>query len=78
MQVWEQNQSITTFVVNCTYIRNTCSMNHKHNVIRDDRGNLVLIMMLRTASVKNNEMPRSLYQFFFFLHKVKKCLGVKF
>ena len=52
-------------------------MNHKHNVIRDDRGNLVLIVMLRTASVKNNEMPRSLYQKKF-LHKVKKCLGVKF
>ena len=41
-------------------------MNHKQNVIRDDRGNFVLIMMLRTASVKNNEMPRSLYQKSFF------------
>ena len=71
-----KNKVFTTFIVNCTHIRN--SMNHKHNVIRDDRGNLVLIMMLRTASVKNNEMPRSLYQKFFFLHKVKKCLGVKF
>ena len=52
-------------------------MNHKHNVIRDDRGNWVLIMMFRTASVKNNEMPRTLYQKIF-LHKMKKCLGVKF
>ena len=70
-----KNKVFTTFIVNCTYIRN--SMNHKHNVIRDNRGNLVLIMMLRTASVKTTAAV-IIPTFFFFLHKVKKCLGVKF